>query len=64
MWLRMTEGVDLNLFEQTTGYKVDDLCGEAVMNYVSEGLLLRTDDRLSLTDEALFVCNAVFSALL
>ena len=64
MWLRMTEGVDLDLFEQTTGYKVDDLCGEAVMNYVSEGLLLRTDDRLSLTDEALFVCNAVFSALL
>ncbi len=63
MWLRMTEGVDLKLFEETTGHHIDFLCGDTVESMQEEGLLLREENRLSLTNDALFVCNAVFSEL-
>ncbi|MBN2783771.1 MAG: radical SAM family heme chaperone HemW [Pontiellaceae bacterium] len=64
MWLRMTKGVDLNAFHETTGYTVDELSGDAIRFLEREGLLRCTDDRLSLTSDALFVCNAVFSELI
>ena len=64
MWLRMIDGVDLAEFEQRTGGRVEDLCGPAVEHMVEEGLLDRTENRLALTPEALFISNSVFSELL
>ncbi len=63
MWLRMTDGVDLALFESITGHAVDDLCGDLINSFAEEGLLQRTDKRLALTRKALFVCNSIFSEL-
>ena len=63
MWLRMTDGVDMDDFQKLTGHSVDDLCGDAVRTMVEEGLLRRTDHRLALAPDALFVCNSVFSEL-
>jgi oxygen-independent coproporphyrinogen-3 oxidase len=63
MWLRLTDGVDLCAFERLTGRSVDALCGTEVARLVEEGLLLRTGSRLALTEQALFVCNAVMSEL-
>ncbi len=63
MWLRLTEGVDLALFEEQTGHAIDELCGESVESMIEEGLLQRQDNQLSLTHEALFVSNAVFTEL-
>ena len=63
MWLRLTDGVDLPDFERLTGRSVDALCGREVDHLTEEGLLRRIGTRLALTDEALFVCNAVFSEL-
>jgi len=63
MWLRMTEGVNTADFERVTGHSIVDLCGDAVNAMVEEGLLHRTNSRLSLTPDALFVCNSVFSEL-
>ncbi len=63
MWLRMTEGVDLNAFTAVTGYSVDTLCGATVESMVEEGLLERTKNRMALTNDALFICNSVFSEL-
>lgn len=64
MWLRMSHGVDIDAFRETTGYDVDALCGDAIVPLVEEGLLMRAKNRLSLTPEALFICNSVFSELL
>lgn len=64
MWLRMTDGVDLDKFTKVTGSCVDDLCGKAVHSMVEEGLLNRTENRLGLASDALFICNSVFSELL
>jgi oxygen-independent coproporphyrinogen-3 oxidase len=63
MWLRMTEGVDLDDFQNVTGQSLDNLCGDAVGSMVEEGLLRRTGNRLALTPDALFICNSVFSEL-
>ncbi len=63
MWLRMTEGVDCSLFKQLTGYELNDLCGPAIEHLEEEGLLKRTKKRLALTNEALFISNAVLSEL-
>ncbi|VGO12842.1 Oxygen-independent coproporphyrinogen-III oxidase-like protein YqeR [Pontiella desulfatans] len=63
MWLRMMDGLDLSEFERLTGYAADALCGDAIRSMEQEGLLQRCGNRLALTREALFVCNAVFSEL-
>ncbi len=63
MNLRLTEGVDLTDFEALTGYTIDDLCGAAVESFIEERLLQRKGNRLSLTQNALFISNAVFSEL-
>ena len=63
MWLRLTEGVDLTAFERRIGTSVDELCGSLVENLVEAGLLKRTESRLALTTDALFVSNSVFSDL-
>lgn len=64
MWLRMTEGVDTEMFKKSTGFRVDELCGDAIDSMAEEGLLQRNGRQLSLTPDALFVCNSVFTELL
>lgn len=63
MWLRMTDGVDLAEFEKVSGFHIDALCGDSVASMMEEGLMCREDNSLKLTENALFVCNAVFSEL-
>lgn len=63
MWLRMIDGVDLLKFEEVTGYDVSLLCGDAIDAMVKERLLQHQANRISLTSEALFICNSVFSEL-
>jgi oxygen-independent coproporphyrinogen-3 oxidase len=64
MWLRMTNGFDLDAFKRTTGFSAHDLCGDSIEFMIQEKLLQCADNRLSLTPNALFVSNAVFSELL
>ncbi|QBG46795.1 radical SAM family heme chaperone HemW [Verrucomicrobia bacterium S94] len=64
MWLRMTAGVDLDGFKKVTGFEVYDLCGAGIESMLEENLLQRQDNRISLSREALFISNAVFSELL
>lgn len=61
MWLRMTEGVDCAAFELRTGFSVEALGGDMLDVLLDEGLLQRRGDHLALTDQALFVSNAVLS---
>ena len=63
MWLRLTEGVNLVEFESLAGTTVDELCGPVVEGLIEEGLLLRMENRLALTEDALFVSNSVFTEL-
>ncbi len=63
MWLRLTEGVDLAAFERLTGTTVDALCGPVIEGLIEEHLLVRLENRLALTANALFVSNSVFSEL-
>lgn len=63
MWLRLTEGVDLEAFSAFTGYDALDLCGDSIDHFIREGLLEKSESRLHLSSKALFVCNAVFAEL-
>ena len=64
MWLRMTNGFDLDEFTRVSGLSAYDLCGAGIQFMIEENLLQCVDNRLSLTQEAQFVSNAVFSELL
>ena len=63
MGLRLMAGIGLMEFERLTGFGVDELCGPSVDHMVAEGLLQRLEGRLSLTPDALFISNTVFSEL-
>ena len=63
MALRLMEGIGLAEFETLTGHAVEELCGEALEHLVEENLLRRTEGRLALVEEALFVSNSIFSEL-
>jgi oxygen-independent coproporphyrinogen-3 oxidase len=63
MWLRMIDGINPAVFERCTGTALDDLCGPAIQNLLEEGLLQRTENRLALSPDALFVSNSVLSEL-
>jgi oxygen-independent coproporphyrinogen-3 oxidase len=63
MWLRMTDGIDCAVFKQVSGFDLETLCGPAIDHLVEEGLLKRSENRLALTNEALFISNAVLSEL-
>lgn len=64
MWLRMTDGVDLDEFRRISGFSAGELCGAGIESMIEEGLLRLKGSRLSLTRDALFISNAVFSELL
>jgi oxygen-independent coproporphyrinogen-3 oxidase len=64
MWLRMTNGFDLDEFHKVTGFSTDELCGEGIAFMREENLLQLKDNRLLLTPNALFISNAVFAELL
>ncbi|MDZ8117605.1 radical SAM family heme chaperone HemW [Pontiella agarivorans] len=64
MWLRMTDGFDLDEFEKTSGFSAYDLCGDGIESMIEENLLQRSGNRLRLTPDALFISNAVFAELL
>ncbi len=64
MWLRMTNGFGFDEFRKVTGFAAAELCGDAIDFMVEQKLLRVADGRLALTEDALFVSNAVFSELL
>ncbi|MDF7822559.1 radical SAM family heme chaperone HemW [Pontiellaceae bacterium B12227] len=64
MWLRLTNGFNLDEFKRVSGFCAYDLCGAGIESMIEEKLLQCVENRLSLTPNALFVSNAVFSALL
>ncbi|MDF7799190.1 radical SAM family heme chaperone HemW [Pontiellaceae bacterium B1224] len=64
MWLRMTNGFDLDEFKGGTGFTAHELCGDSIESMIEENLLQCVENRLSLTHDALFISNAVFSELL
>ena len=63
MNLRMLEGVDVRQFETRTGLSLDDLCGDGLRRMVELGMIERTAGRVRLTEQALFVSDAVFAEL-
>lgn len=63
MWLRLMEGVDVLEFERRSGAALDELYGPVIDSLAEEGLLRKRDNRVALTDHALFISNSVFSEL-
>lgn len=63
MALRRLDGVDAEWFLSATGYDYRALCAQAIERLRRDGLLEYCDNRLRLTEQALFISNAVFSEL-
>lgn len=63
--LRMLEGISLAMLEQRTGFSLDALYPDGeVERLVEVGMLTLEHGRIRLTEEALFISNAVFSELI
>jgi oxygen-independent coproporphyrinogen III oxidase len=57
--LRHRDGVNRQNLHAQTGYRLDDLAGEAVQRYRQAGLIEDDGDRIRLTREGLFVADTV-----
>jgi len=62
--LRRLEGIDRAEFARETGYRAEDLGGEALRHYVEMGLLEMTATRLRLTRRGLLVSDSIWPAFL
>lgn len=58
--LRRLEGVELEAFAAATGYRVEQLGGQQLTNFVEQGLLALEPDRLRLTRAGLLVSDAMW----
>lgn len=61
--LRKLDGVDRSAFREQTGYDYRALAGETLDQFVRDGVLDDSGDRLRLTEAGLFVSDAVFAEL-
>ena len=62
--LRMMAGVDLDDFQSTTGFDVDELAGPEVGRFINSGLLERVASRLRLTRKGLMLSDSIWPELL
>ena len=62
--LRRIEGVPIQEFENATGCKIEDLCGEAVDRFVDRRLLTIENGTLRLTGEGLLISDSLWPELL
>ncbi|MBN1269013.1 MAG: coproporphyrinogen III oxidase family protein [Kiritimatiellae bacterium] len=63
MSLRRVAGVSNEEFGRVAGFSYRDVCGEAIDRLIGQGLLVEENGRLRLTEDALFVSDAVFREL-
>lgn len=64
MYLRRIDGVGREEFLRATGFDYEQLCGAQIEWLASIGMLDRTDDRLRLTPQGVFVSDSVFAELI
>jgi len=63
MSLRRLEGVEVEDFENRTGFSPYQLRGEEIERLIDDGLLELSANRLRLTEQALFISDTVFREL-
>ena len=64
MGLRLIEGIDMKVFKQRFGRDLDSIYGERMHHLNRLAMLSVKDNRLSLTEAALFVSNSVIGELI
>ncbi|MCA9144409.1 MAG: radical SAM family heme chaperone HemW [Planctomycetales bacterium] len=62
--LRRLEGVDRARFQAETGFEVEKLVGQPLVEFVNRGLLEATESRIRLTREGLLVSDAIWPEFL
>ena len=62
--LRRLEGVHRDTFETTTGFQLDALGGDALRQFVEQGLLEDTGSHIRLTRAGLLISDAMWPALI
>lgn len=62
--LRMTDGVSARLFERTFGRTLEDVYGDVIRRNAERGLLLRSRDRICLSERGLDLSNEVMADFL
>jgi oxygen-independent coproporphyrinogen-3 oxidase len=62
--LRRMEGVSRRRFRERTGFEIDELANGPLEKYVAMGLLADDGERLRLTQEGLFVSDAMWPEML
>jgi oxygen-independent coproporphyrinogen-3 oxidase len=62
--LRRLNGIDLSAFAAATGFRAEQLGGDALMRFIDQGLLELRENRLRLTRRGLLISDALWPELL
>ncbi len=62
--LRLTRGVSCSDFKAEFGQDIDEVYGKIIEKYIADGLLIRDDDYIYLSDEGMDVSNTVMADFL
>ncbi|MCC6494464.1 MAG: radical SAM family heme chaperone HemW [Pirellulales bacterium] len=62
--LRRLEGVERRTFAAATGFALDGLAGPSLQRFIAWGLLSDDGQRIQLTREGLYICDAMWPELL
>lgn len=62
--LRRLEGIDVRAFEEATGFRLDELAGPAIDEFLAAGLLEQSGTTLRLSEPGILVSDALWPALL
>lgn len=62
--VRMIEGIDIDAIRKTTGVSLGELCASGIRKSLDEGLILKVDNRISLTERGILFADTVAARFL
>lgn len=63
IWLRLSEGINRELFHNSVGIELEDLLGDSLVKLLADGWLEWRDDQLCLADKSIPVADSILSEL-
>ena len=64
MWLRLTDGVNIRVFEKKFSCKIENIYDSKINELISNGLLERKKDYIKIPDDKIFLSNSIMSELI
>ena len=64
MWLRLTDGVNIKVFEKKFSCKIDEIYDKKINELISNGLLEKKKEYIKIPNDKIFLSNSIMSELI